>query len=135
MTTAVRVGRFWGVGLAGIGVQMATLAILTHVLSVHYAAATFIAVGAAIVHNFLWHRVWTWADRRAHVSAPIAFTRFVAANGLVSIAGNLGLMAVFVSVGNMPVLAANAIAIAVCGLVNYWAGDRIVFARTATSAR
>jgi putative flippase GtrA len=128
MTTRARLLRFWLVGLGGIAAQMATLYGLATVVGVHYAAATMVAVGVALVHNFLWHRAWTWMDR--DLVAPLrAFARFVAANGLISIVGNVGLMWVLVGLSGMAAVPANAIAIGVCGVANFWAADRVVFGR------
>ena len=58
----MRFWRFNAVGVLGFAVQLAVLALLVHG-GVHYLAATAIAVEAAILHNFLWHERWTWADR------------------------------------------------------------------------
>ncbi len=127
MTTGARVVRFWSVGAAGILVQMATLAALVHGVGAHYSVATVVAVAAAVVHNFLWHRVWTWGDRRGHASPLSSFARFAAANGLVSVVGNLGVMSVLVGLAGIAAVPANAMAIAICGAVNYWVADRKVF--------
>ena len=51
------------VGAIGIVVQLSTLSVLALWLHVHYLVATGLAVEAAILHNFLWHRSFTWADR------------------------------------------------------------------------
>jgi dolichol-phosphate mannosyltransferase len=126
MTTSVRLARFWIVGLGGIGVQLATLALLV-ALGVHYLAATVLAVGAALVHNFLWHRRWTWRDRPANVPVALAFARFASANGMVSIAGNAFVMWILVGLAGAPPLWANAAAIATAGVVNFLVADRVVF--------
>ena len=59
-----RIGRFNVVGLGGFLLQLGTLALLTRVFGWHYAAATAVAIEAAILHNFIGHSRWTWADRR-----------------------------------------------------------------------
>jgi putative flippase GtrA len=120
--------RFNAVGGVGIGVQLAALWVLTHVSGVQYLLATALAVGAAIVHNFLWHRRWTWADR-ADPGRGVAgsFARYALTNGLVSLAGNLVLMASFVSGLHLVPVVANMLAIGCCGLLNFWLADRIVF--------
>ena len=51
------------VGGIGIAVQFAALFLLKSVLHFNYLAATAIAVEAAVVHNFVWHEQFTWADR------------------------------------------------------------------------
>jgi len=119
--------RFNAVGAAGIGVQISVLWLLTGVAHLHYLPATFAAVALAVVHNFLWHRRWTWGDRPVGV-APIAlFTRFAAANGAVSLAGNLAAMPLLVSVAGLPPVAANSVAIILTGVLNFWLGDAVVF--------
>lgn len=119
--------RFNGVGLAGIGVQFAVLGVLADRLGVDYRLATAVAVASAVVHNFAWHRGWTWADRVAGRSSLVLLGRFALANGVTSLAGNLAIMWLLVGRAGMPVVPANAIAITLCGLANYWAADRLVF--------
>jgi putative flippase GtrA len=119
--------RFGGVGALGIGVQLAVLALLEGPAGLDYISATFVAVMAALVHNFFWHRAWTWRDRRGGGSALSQFFRFAVANGLVSLLGNVALMFVLVGVFGLPAVPANLIAIAACGVANYWLGDRVVF--------
>jgi len=55
------------------------------------------------------------------------FLRFNLTTGLVSIAGNLGMMKAMVGFGHVNYLLANAVAIAVCSLVNFLLSDRWVF--------
>jgi putative flippase GtrA len=59
----VRWCKFNLVGGVGIAVQFAALLLLKSVLHFNYLAATAIAVEAAVVHNFVWHEQFTWADR------------------------------------------------------------------------
>lgn len=126
MTTTFRWLKFNAVGAAGIVVQAAALELLLH-LGSHYLAATVVAVEAAVVHNFVWHRAWTWRDRPGR--AGPAFLRFNATNGLLSIAGNLAIMRLLVEAAGMRPLLANLISIAVCSLVNFVLADRLVFVR------
>jgi len=62
-STLLRWCKFNFVGGIGIGVQFAALFLLKGVLHLNYLAATAIAVEAAVVHNFVWHEHFTWADR------------------------------------------------------------------------
>jgi putative flippase GtrA len=119
--------RFNAVGAAGIGVQLSALWLLTGVVRVHYFPATVGAVTLAVVHNFVWHRRWTWGDRPVDVHPIALFTRFAAANGAVSLAGNLAAMPVLVSVAGLTPVVANGVAIALTGLLNFWIGDAVVF--------
>jgi dolichol-phosphate mannosyltransferase len=102
----------------------------------HYLAATALAVELAVLHNFAWHERWTWRDRPAGRVGPSTglragrlqrFWLFHAANGLVSLAGNLVLMRLLVGLFGMPHLPANLLSVLACALVNYTASDRLVF--------
>ena len=131
----VRWLKFNFVGGIGIVVQFAALFLLKGVLHFNYLAATAIAVEAAVVHNFVWHEQFTWADRtnsdrikslsRRTLSR---FLRFHLANGAVSILGNLALMKVMVGLGHLNYLMANAISIALCSLLNFLVSEEWVFA-------
>jgi putative flippase GtrA len=121
--------RFNLVGGIGIAVQLVLLFLLTSVLGFNYLTATVLAVEATVIHNFLWHERYTWADRARpswHDSLP-RLLRFNLTNGAVSIAGNLGLMKLIVDLGHMNYLIANAIAIALCSLVNFIVSNEYVF--------
>jgi putative flippase GtrA len=61
--TLIRWGKFNLVGAIGILVQFAALFFLKGVLHLNYLAATALAVETAVVHNFVWHERYTWADR------------------------------------------------------------------------
>jgi putative flippase GtrA len=132
----VRWCKFNLVGGIGIGVQFAALFLLKTVLHFNYLAATAIAVEAAVVHNFVWHEQFTWADRigsdsvepRWRRSLP-RLIRFNLTNGAVSILGNLALMKVMVGQGHMNYLLANAIAIALCSVANFLVSEEWVFAK------
>ena len=76
-------------------------------MHLNYLIATALAVETAVIHNFLWHERFTWADR-----AGAGFTRFLKFNlttGLFSIGGNLLLMKLLVGLGHMNYLLANGI--------------------------
>ena len=132
MTTARRFLRFNAVGALGIGVQLAVIWALTEGAGVSYVPATIAGVSLALLHNFCWHLRWTWGDRRLTGSRAVqAFLSFVAANGVVSFGGNIVIMIALVTGAGVPVLPANLLAIAACGLVNFWLGDTIAFSPSA----
>lgn len=124
--------KFNFVGAVGIGVQFAGLWLLKGVVHLDYLVATAVAVEAAVLHNFVWHERFTWADRtttrvRSWRGSLLRLLRFQLANGAVSIAGNLALMKVMVGLGHLNYLAANAIAIALCSVANFLVSDEWVF--------
>ncbi len=123
--------RFNAVGALGVGVQLTVLWVLVERWDAGYAAATAVAVGCAVVHNFAWHQRWTWGDRRTRgAAAVITFLRFVGTNGVVSIAGNLAVMMLLAGGAGMNPVIANAIAIALTGVVNFATGHLFVFDRS-----
>jgi putative flippase GtrA len=128
-STLVRWCKFNLVGGMGIAVQFAALYLLKSLLHFDYLLATAIAVEAAVVHNFVWHEQFTWADR-VHPSwrrSGARLLRFNLTNGAVSIIGNLALMRVMVGFGHMNYLVANAIAITLCSAANFLVSEEWVF--------
>lgn len=117
------------VGGLGIFVQLGSLAVFRSWLRLDYLLATGLAVEIAVLHNFLWHERFTWADRPARqpLQSLIRLAKFNAGNGLVSIAGNLLLMRLLVGELKVNYLWSNFVAIVVCSLVNFLLGDRFVF--------
>jgi putative flippase GtrA len=125
----VRWWKFNFVGAIGVGVQFAALFFLKSVLGFNYLFATALAVEAAVVHNFVWHEQFTWADRaEPSWSRSLArLARFNLTVGVVSVIGNLALMRVMVGEGHMNYLVTNAIAIALCSIANFLVSDGWVF--------
>jgi putative flippase GtrA len=133
-----RTARFVWVGAGGFVVQGLSLAALA-AAGLPYPIATALAVEAAILHNFLWHERWTWADRMAGQKAcshePRArrherlarFLRFNGSTAVISIAGNVGLMALFVGAFGLPLLPANLLAVLTLSGLNFLSADRLVF--------
>ena len=134
-STFTRWLKFNFVGGIGVAVQFAVLFLLKGEFPLHYLWATVIAVEAALVHNFVWHEQFTWADRMNPAwstqirlrSSIRRLLRFNLANGAVSIVGNVALMRVMVGEGHMNYLAANGIAIVLCSVANFVVSDAWAF--------
>ena len=152
-----RASRFVWVGAGGFVVQALSL----HALAaggLPYPVATALAVEAAILHNFLWHERWTWADRVASAGVPVRrslgeggkacsheqgcsherlarLLRFNGSTAVISIAGNVALMGLFVGGFRLPLLPANLLAALALSVLNYLSADRLVFATKLTHQR
>ena len=127
--------KFNAVGALGIGVQLAVLLMLKNGFHLAYLLATALAVEAAVLHNFLWHERYTWADRVQpswRKSLP-RLLRFNLTSGGVSIIGNLALMKLMVDFGHMNYLAANGIAIVLCSVANFLVSEQWVFEKDASA--
>jgi putative flippase GtrA len=124
-TIGIRWLKFNAVGGIGILVQLSTLAILKSVFHWNYLIATGAAVETTILHNFLWHERFTWADRAR--SAGFRLLKFNLTTGMVSLTGNLLLMSLLVGAWHFQYLIANGIMIGLCSLLNFVVSDRFVF--------
>jgi putative flippase GtrA len=124
----MRFVRFNVVGAIGIIVQLALIWLLADVAGWRADAATAVAVTATVLHNFVWHLRWTWADRAPRGRAVVsALARFALTNGLLSLAGNVAIVFALTDRWHVPAVGANAIAIVVCGVINYAAANVMVF--------
>ena len=109
--------RFNAVGVMGTGVQLAVLALLVR-LHVHYLVATAIAIEVALLHNYVWHRRWTWAGEGG------SLWRFHLSNGLISLVSNLLLMRLFTGAMGWPPVPSNLAAITITSLLNFLMASR-----------
>ncbi len=132
-STTTRWIKFNLVGGMGIVVQLLMLVGLKTGLHLHYLVATAVAVETAVVHNFLWHGRFTWADRAG--TGVARFCKFNLTTGLFSIAGNLLLMKVLAGVGHVNYLLANGITITACSVFNFLVSDGFVFAADRTETQ
>ena len=122
-----RAGAFVTVAALGFLVQAASLWALMAWTALPVAAATTIAVLAAVVHNFCWHDRWTWSDRDRSAPAPVRLLRFAAATGVVSLAGTVTLTTLYTVAFGIHVLVSNLLAVWSVGLVNYVLLDRLIY--------
>jgi dolichol-phosphate mannosyltransferase len=134
-STRSRLGIFTVVGIFGYGVQTAVLWVLVGRNEMAVVPATLAATEAAVLHNFLWHLGWTWADRPAGARAVAArLARFNLSNGGFSLVGGAAIMALLVDALGVHYLLANLAAVLVVSVVNFLASDRFVFTQPSTPA-
>lgn len=114
--------KFSAVGLMGIVVQLAVLQLLKP--HMHYLLATALAVETALLHNYVWHRRWTWLLK----NPPGSLLRFHISNGAISLISNLLWMRLLAGWLQMPTLLANLLAISATAILNFAMADRWVFA-------
>jgi putative flippase GtrA len=121
------------IGAMGLLLQLGCLWALKDGLGMDYLAAAALAIELAVLHNFVWHFHWTWADRPAARAGLVRrFVRFNLTNGAISICGNLVLMAALVQLAHVHYVLANLLSVAVCSLANFVIGDIVVFNAGAT---
>jgi putative flippase GtrA len=117
------------VGGVGIGVQLVALWVFADAFHWNYLVATALAVETAVLHNFLWHQRFTWADRRLDRGrgSAVQLLQFNLTNGVVSILGNVILMRALVGGFHLRILLANAVSIAGCSVANFVLSETYVF--------
>jgi len=117
------------VGAIGFVVQLVALRILHGGLGMNYLLATALAVEIAVLHNFVWHELYTWRDctRQTTGGTLGRLVGFNLTNGVLSIAGNLLIMRILVGRLGMNYLAANVLSILACSLANFAASHWLVF--------
>jgi putative flippase GtrA len=130
----LRFVKFNAVGLIGFMVQMGMLVILVDFCRWPYLWATLVAVEVAVLHNFMWHRQWTWRDRaeRSLRGLLTQLGRFQLLNGATSLGGNTVMMVILVGSFHMPVLVAGVLSVAVCTVANFLWAHLFVFSSAAS---
>jgi putative flippase GtrA len=128
MSLFVRWWKFNLVGAMGMLLQLSMLALLNHYMAGHYLLSSAVAIEFVLLHNFTWHLLYTWRDRRQHFAVPTQLLRFHLSNGLVSMLGNLMIMRFLVQGVHLPVLLSNCIAIGCCSMINFLLSNRWAFA-------
>jgi putative flippase GtrA len=135
-STPSRAAVFAVVGILGYGVQTALLWLLVGRAGLAVVPATLVATEAAVLHNFLWHLRWTWADRPAGARAVVGrLLRFNLSNGGFSLVGGAAIMALLVDALGVHYLLANVAAVLVVSVANFLSGDRFVFTQPAGPGR
>jgi putative flippase GtrA len=122
---------FVGVGAIGLVTQLGVLAGLVST-GLPVPLATSLAVAAAVVHNFVWHRRLTWSDRPPSALVP-QLLRFTGLNGIVSLTGNVVVTSSLTAAG-LPLVVANLAAVVLCAAINFLLADRLVFTVIAVMA-
>jgi putative flippase GtrA len=123
--------RFNAVGIVGVGVQLALLALFKSVMGWSVRLSTIAAVEITVLHNFVWHERWTWAHRKLELrQIPIRLLRFNVSNGLISIVGNVVMMELLAVRLGLHYMISNMAAILACSLLNYFVSDKLVFKKS-----
>lgn len=124
--TGVRWVRFNVVGLMGFVLQTTMLFALVRWGGLGAAAAVAIAVLATVSHNFLWHEYFTWPDlpRESRLKRWLSFHL---ATGILSVVSNVAVTMLVARMTTLPLVACNAIAVAIVSTANFWVSDRLIF--------
>jgi putative flippase GtrA len=122
----IRWWKFNLVGMVGVGVQLAALWTIVHFSRVPDLLATVLAVETALLHNFVWHELWTWRTATS-LGRYERLLRFHLTSGVLSIASNVLLTWVFRESLGLPLLLANLAAISMTSVINFAMASKWVF--------
>ncbi|MHB8652952.1 MAG: GtrA family protein [Terriglobia bacterium] len=126
--------KFNFVGAVGVVVQLGAVVMFRRALRFGDLWATALAVEISLLHNFLWHERFTWADPARQKSCKpvlMRLVRFNLTNGAISVAGNLVVVWCLRGVTSLPLVAANLMAISCTGILNFVVCQRVVFQASA----
>ena len=128
--------RFNLVGAMGVVVQLGAVVMFRRALGFGDLWATAWAVEVSLLHNFVWHERFTWADPARQKSCKpvlMRLLRFNLTNGAISVVGNLVVVWCLSGVANLPLVVTNLVAIGCIGILNFVVCQRVVFRTSAPS--
>ena len=110
-----QLAQFSLVGGSGYVVNLAVYASLLRLTELHYLLAAVGSFLVAVTNNYLWNRLWTFRDAKAHIGFQ-GLKFFTVA--VVALGANLVLLRLFVSLGLDKVIA-QAVAIILVTPLNF----------------
>lgn len=122
-----RIARFGAVGAAGFVWQAGLACLLVGACGADAVWAWVVSTEAAVLHNFVLHVRWTWADRPVPARQLLGrLVRFNSANGAISIVGGAIVMRVTTGDLGLPFPIGLVVSVGLCALGNllaseYWA--------------
>jgi len=122
----VRWVRFNLVGIMGFVLQTTMLFALVRWAGLGAAGAVTIAVLAAVSHNFVWHEYFTWPN----LPRESRFRRWLSfhlSTGMLSVVSNVAVTLMVAKATTLPLVACNAVAVAIVSTANFWVSDRLIF--------
>src|SRR5262249_30270515 len=113
----MQLARFTAVGASGYLINLAVFALCVHEADIDFRTAAVIAFLVAVTSNFVWNRLWTFDQaREGHARRQAA--RFLAVS-VVAFGVNLAALELLVTVGGLPKLLGQAIAVAAATPCNF----------------
>lgn len=120
----------------GALVNTGVLYLMKGVLGVPLIPASMIAIELAIVHNFIWHRNWTWKKRLADKPEPFFRQLLVynTATGLIDILVNVSLLWILTTFFGVYYLIANVFGMIMGPVIKFWLNEKVIFRKQQKAA-
>jgi putative flippase GtrA len=124
-----RGSKFLLVGWIGMIVNSSCLYLFKGILGFPLIPASLMAIEIAIIHNFFWHRHWTWRDRNGDKSQSFSkqLLTYNLMMGSVDLVVNVSILWVLTTVFGVHYLISNIVGM-MCGpLIKFWLNEKVVF--------
>jgi putative flippase GtrA len=129
----VQLFKFGLVGGSGYVINLVAFTVLVEGANVHHIAAAILSFGLAVTNNFVLNRIWTFRDARGGHAGFQAARFFAVSLGALGV--NLLVLYGLVDLANAPVVASQAIAIAVAMPFNFIGNKLWTFGTDASGSR
>ena len=117
----------------GTAVNTGCLYLFKGVLGIRLIPASMMAIEIAIIHNFIWLRLWAWRERGTANGRPPFFKQlfmYNVATGAVDLAANVSILWVLATLVGVHYLLANVAAQILGPFVKFWLNEKIIFKET-----
>jgi putative flippase GtrA len=125
--------KFMIVAWMGMLVNTGCLYLFKGVLGIRLIPASLMAIEIAIIHNFIWLRLWAWSDRGATNGRPPFLKQLLiynAATGAVDLAANVSILWILAALFGIHYLIANLAGMILGPFIKFWLNEKLIFKET-----
>ncbi|MBU0518750.1 GtrA family protein [bacterium] len=113
----------------GMIVNSACLYLFKGILHIPIIPAGLLAIEIAIIHNFLWHRYWTWNDRNGE--NPKSFFKHLliynSMTGLVDLVANITVLWSLTTFAGVHFMISNLCGMMLGPFIKFWLNEKVIF--------
>lgn len=124
-----RGSKFILVGWIGMIVNSGCLYLFKGVLGFPLIPASLMAIEIAIVHNFFWHRNWTWRDRNGDENQSLLrqLLTYNLMTGSVDLVANVTVLWLLTTFLGIYYMIANIAGMIVGPFIKFWLNEKVIF--------
>jgi putative flippase GtrA len=134
LATLFRGGKFMIVAWLGMLVNTGCLYLFKGVFGIRLIPASILAIEIAIIHNFIWFRLWTWKDRPNKQPFFRQLIKFNVATGAVDFAANVTVLWSLATIVGIHYLVANILGMIAPPFIKFWLNERFIFKGSANDS-
>ena len=124
-----RGSKFILVGWIGMIVNSCCLFLFKGILDVPLIPASLMAIEIAIVHNFFWHRHWTWRDRNGEEDQSLLrqLLTYNLMTGSVDLVANVTVLWLLTTFLGIYYMIANIAGMIMGPFIKFWLNEKVIF--------